>query len=418
MLTSSKSRGEAPAQGFCCGSPPSTAEFDRSESACDFSAETDAPRILIVGCGVIGGLVLDNLVRSGRTIELILGGRDADTVTRKVNSAVCSGLNLRLRPIVRPAIFDLLDTNQTVNEIAAVAPNIIFNATSILPWWKLHSLPAEVRTQVDKAGGGAWSPTDMLLPLKLMRAVALLPTRPKVVNASYADVVNPALSRVGIGPETGIGNVANVIPALRLSAAQCLQAHLLDVQVKMVAHHYVSYSLSSLGHTGGAPYAIEISLAGEVVTSSVPVQTLFGYVASDFRRVRGVQGQSVTASSATDVLLSLLSPTPRLCHAPGVHGRIGGYPVLISKQEITITPPAGYSLMDCEEINASGQKFDGIEHIDSAGSIHFTAKCQQIMRKIFGFNCSTLSISDCEEVAAELQARYYEVANAKRSDDS
>jgi len=57
----------------------------------------------------------------------------------------------------------------------------------------------------------------------LMQAVKASGIATKTVNAAFPDAVNPILARIGLAPDIGVGNVANLVPAVRLSIARLLE---------------------------------------------------------------------------------------------------------------------------------------------------------------------------------------------------
>ena len=58
------------------------------------------------------------------------------------------------------------------------------------------------------------------------------------------------------------------------------------------------------------------------------------------------------------------------------------------------------------EINQQAQKFDGIEEIKEDGTIVFTQKSVDIMKKMLNYECKTLSLNECESRAHELLKLY------------
>lgn len=366
-------------------------------------------RLLIFGHGVLAGAVAENLSILGAKYKVHIAGRDTESLVRTVNLIRYAAANFGKFPSIEAHECDLYNIAQTADFIQTVRPHIIFNATSFLPWWMLNNLPANLASRVNEAGGGAWTPTDAVLPYKLAQAVALSASKAILINGSYADVVNPALKAIDLGPSGGIGNVANAVPGLRYAIADLLRADPQHIQVRFVAHHFISYSMPSVGHTSGAPYHLSATRNGDDVTGNFDPDDAFKLVATKFKRVKGLAGQAVTASSATQVLGALLSETDIAAHGPGIDGLPGGYPI-INDHGLHLDLPPGLTADQAEAINREGQKWDGIEDIAPNGDVKYTQKCQDIMKEVFGFKCSVMPIRECEEWAAELLVKYNEVA--------
>jgi hypothetical protein len=230
-----------------------------------------------------------------------------------------------------------------------------------------------------------------------------------VVNASYPDVVNAALAGEGLAPSVGIGNVANAVPGIRLAVAHLLGCDVAEIDIRFFAHHYLSYRMPSTGGTDGAPYHLSIYRRGqEVPADAGDHREIFTLVGSRFRRVKGLAGQSVTASSATAVLRAIADDSGRVVHAPGPLGLVGGYPVRLGYGSISVDLPTGLSLEAAIDINRQGQKFDGIADIDAAGTVYFTAEAAGVMREELGYDCPALRLDECEARAAELARKFDE----------
>lgn len=372
--------------------------------------QTRKTKVLIAGCGVLGGAVLDFLSQSdGDDYQIFIGARDADKLARRVNLARYTALNLGRTPSIEPLSLDLMDEDRTAESIATIQPDIIFNATTLHSWWVITHLPSNAFQRLDRARGGVWTPMHLVLTRRLMKAVRQADAQGVVVNASYPDVVNAALAGEGLSPTVGIGNIANAVPGVRLAAAHVLQCDVDEIDVRFFTHHYLSYRMPSTGGTGGAPYHLSIFQAGrEVSTDRLDHNEIFSLVAGRFRRIKGLAGQSVTASSATAVLRAIADDTGRVVHAPGPLGLVGGYPVKLERSSISVALPSGLSLEAAIEINRDCQKFDGIEDVDAAGTVHFTSETAGVMREELGYDCEHLPLDECEDRADELARKFAE----------
>ena len=364
-------------------------------------------RILILGAGVLGGSVLDFLSQTGRPYVLHVAARDGERTAQRANLTRVAALNLGFTPDVTSSSIDVSDIDATAALIARFKPDIIFNATTLHSWWVITKLPPEAFKRIDAARGGVWTPMHTVLTRRLMTAVREADSDAIVVNASYPDVVNAALSAEGLAPTIGIGNIANTVPVLRLAAARLLGRPVADVDIRIFAHHYFSYRMPSSGSSNGAPYHLSVIVDGRRLGSDeIDDEEVFRTVAGPLKRVRGLAGQAVTASSAVSVLRAFADGGERTVHAPGPLGLVGGYAVRVKPQGLALDLPDGLSFDQAVEINRQCQTFDGIAAVESDGSVRFTPESVAIMRDEIGYDCEVMPLADCEAWADELAARF------------
>ncbi|EPE97040.1 hypothetical protein [Rhizobium grahamii] len=364
-------------------------------------------KILIIGQGVLGGDVLDLLLQSGADLAITVGARNPEKALQRINLARYTALNLGHSQPVDLVGVDLMEIQQTADLIERLKPDIIFNATTLHSWWVITKLPQAAFARLDAGRGGIWTPMHQVLVRKLMKAVRLVDSKAVVVNASYPDVVNASLAGEGLAPSVGIGNIANAVPGIRLAAAHMLNLPPAAVDVRFFAHHYLSYRMPSTGGTDGAPYHLTIYVNGmEIPAEEIDHDALFKSVAGRFRRIKGLAGQSVTASSATAMLLALANPAGQVVHAPGVHGLVGGYPVRITKAGLLVDLPETLTLEEAIDVNYHCQHYDGIESIDVDGTVRFTAASTAVLREVLGYDLNAYRPEECEERAAELAAHF------------
>jgi hypothetical protein len=175
-------------------------------------------------------------------------------------------------------------------------------------------------------------PMHLALLKRLMEAVKQTNLNIRVVNAAYPDATNAVLSKVGLGPEVGIGNVGIVIPAIRQAVAMIMQQPLERVDIRLVGQHYFSFRIAKAGSGEGLPYAMSVLLDGLDVTREVDLEKVFALLPIHFKRPRGVNVQHNTAASAVSVLKEMSNCTGKVIHAPGPNGLIGGYPIRIDEK--------------------------------------------------------------------------------------
>jgi hypothetical protein len=371
----------------------------------------DGKRLLLIGPGNLGGLVLDHFLRLPGKHTVGVVGRDADRLQRRTNLAALVANQLGHTPDVStlPPV-DLCNIDQTADTIAKFRPDIIFSAVSLQSWWVISTLPKPIFERLDHAHTGPWLPMHLTLVYRLMQAVKQANHDVLVINASYPDVVHPVLAKVGLSPTIGIGNVSNNIPGLRYSVACKLGEPVEDVEVRFIAQHYVSHRISRAGDAGGAPFHLSASVRGRDRSHDLDLDTIFDHLPTRFRRVGGVAGQAMTAASAITVLAAVANDTGRLAHAPGPNGLPGGYPVWVDGTGGKPDLPEGITLDDAVAINTGGQVFEGIEEIHDDGSVTFAEREMSILAEMLGYDCRHMTLDETAERAAELGAKYTALA--------
>ena len=366
----------------------------------------NSPSIMIIGLGDLGGRVLDSIIRWPNSNCIIVGARNRDAARRRVNLALFSAQQIGFDPIISVETVDLHEIDRTAETIARVKPDIIFNSATLQSWRIITELPPDVFKELDEAQFGPWLPMHLTLMWKLMQAVRRSGIATAVVNSAFPDATNATLARAGLAPACGIGNVANVIPALRNSAASQLKAPVRRVQIRMVAQHYISHAIPRFGSCGDAPAHIQVLLDGEDVTGKINRHALLLALTGPLKRMGGREGQTLTAASATLLLRAMTTDSGEVVHAPGPNGLPGGYPVRFDGLSPTVVLPNGLSLEDAIKINERGQRADGIESIAADGTVRFTSREMAVMTDMIGYRCEVMPLSECEQWAQELGSKY------------
>ena len=362
--------------------------------------------ILLIGLGDLGGHVLEFLARIPNIPRIVTADIHEDWGVRKTNSAIAGASQFNLYPEIDFVRVDVNDLEATSDVIRQVRPAIIYNSMTLFSWWVISQLPVDAYKAIDEARFAPWFPMHFVPAWKLMQAVNISGETPKVVNAAFPDVVNPALDRIGLAPTVGIGNVDNAVCTLRLAAARMLSVPLRSITVYFVAPHYVSYFLARFGNTGGAPYYLKVMADDRDVTSSLNVEELFAMLPQEIKRPGGIQAHPVVASSVCKIILGIAFNTGELGHAPGPNGLPGGYPITLHADGVNVSLPNDLSLEEAIRINNEGQVYEGVESIRPDGTVVLTEKSSGIFRKLLGFDCREYSKHNCEDKALELKNKF------------
>ena len=111
------------------------------------------------------------------------------------------------------------------------------------------------------------------------------------------------------------------------------------------------------------------------------------------------------------MIKALLSDQESRLHVPGPNGLPGGYPVQVSNAGIQLDLPDDLSIDRAMEINSRSHRFDGIERIETDGTVVFTEKTTSTLNELFGFSVERMKPAESHQHATELIARFYEYAS-------
>jgi hypothetical protein len=292
-------------------------------------------------------------------------------------------------------------------------PDLILSAATLLTWWLPDLLPAPQAERIKSAGFGVWLPVHLTLSLKLMEALREIAYAGHVVTAPFPDVVNAILGKLDLAPTCGIGNLDEIVPKIRLLAAARLGVAVDTLKVTLVAHHALERFV--FGKPAGElpPYFLRIEHDGRDVTAEIRGREL---LLAPYDLPDGPLTHFLTAGSALRLLRALAEKTETYLHAPAPNGLPGGYPVLISREGVRPAPIAGFSLDEAVAINTRSHRFDGIERIEKDGTAVFVEEHAEILKEELGYECPRLAVSEAEERAGELIARFKDYARRHGAD--
>lgn len=366
--------------------------------------------ILIVGLGQLGSLVFDLMLRLPSQPYVVAAVRDGEKFRQRFNLGVQSALQLGHSPRASLVEIDVSNLDQVAETIRRIRPDIVFSAVTLQSWWVLTTLPKDRFESIDRAQVGPWLPVHLTLVHCLMKAVRASGVQPIVVNASFPDVVHPVLAKVGLAPNTGIGNIANPLPALRMSIAERLRVNVDSIELRAVLHHYVSHRVSRVGDAGGAPFHVTVLIDGQDASRELNRPDLFKDLPTRFRRPGGMAGQPMTAAAAVRVLTAIAEDRQEVLHVPGPNGLPGGYPARIGGEGVEVVLPPTLTMPEAIAINEAGARYEGIDRIDPDGTVHFSAENMVIMRECLGYDCAALRLDESRSRANDLIQRYQRYA--------
>jgi hypothetical protein len=362
--------------------------------------------IMIFGLGDLGGYVLEFLSRIPNIPKIVTADINEDWGIRKTNSAIAGASQFNLFPRVEFIKIDAFDVDATAAALRKYRPSVIYNSMTLQSWWVITKLPRDAYQTIDEARFGPWFPMHFMPAYSLMQAVKKSGITCFVVNAAFPDLVNFVLSKIGLAPEVGIGNIDNIVCSVKMAVANKFQAPLRSVSVYMVAPHFVSYYIGRFGTSGGAPYYLKVMLDDRDVTSKIDQDDLLHEAATTARRPGGLQAHPVVASSVCRIIFNILFDTNEIGHAPGPKGLPGGYPVKLSKSGAEVFLPEGLTLEEAVRLNTQAQVYDGVERVEDDGTVIISERSASIFKELIGFDCRRYSIAECEAKAKELDQKF------------
>jgi hypothetical protein len=368
-------------------------------------------KILFVGLGNLGSQVFDLFaLRASRDDQLLVGGRNLEYLRERTRWTAAAAFQLGTPINVDVTSLDVWNLDQTAQTIATFQPDVVFSSVTTLPSAAIEHLPVPFFHKLAQARGGPWLPTTLVLVHKLMQAIQQTGLAPIVLNGGTPDNSHEVLGKVGLAPTSGIGNLALTVPAIRQAIAKQLAVPAEQVEVLFFAHSAVVQSLRR-GTTGGGPFSLTVSLNQEDVTQRLDLPALFSQLPLTLQHE---YTQLLTAASTVAVLEALLAGRPTVVHAPGPNGLPGGYPLRRGKQGLEVILPGELTLDEAICINQGGQRLDGIERIDDEGTVYFTEQNMAILQATLGYTCRRMPLSEVEEWAKELRAKYLAFAQRYR----
>ena len=366
------------------------------------------PVVMLVGTGDLGGVILELLARDTRIGKIVAVDRDEVRGPARVNLARLSAMAHGFCPDIEFVPADLEDEARVAELIRRTGPGLILTTASPQTWWLPSLLPADARARLGRAGFGAWLPVNLLLSIRLMRAVAASGVEAITLIGPYPDAANPILARLGLAPTAGIGNVDEIVPKIALLAAGRLGVPPATIRVWLIADHAVEpLAFAGIGAGAEPPHYIRIEHDGRDVTAAVGGSELL------FRPVAlppGPVTHFLTAGSAARLVGTLISGGEAFLHVPGPLGLPGGYPVTVAAGAIDLALPPGLSRDEAVAINERARRLDGIDRIEDDGSVVFTPGTVEALDETLGYRCERLSPAEVPGRAGELMARFRQYA--------
>ncbi len=158
---------------------------------------------------------------------------------------------------------DLFDVPGTAELLKEVRPSVICNLSARGSWWITRLLPMDVYRKISPIG--PWLPNHLTLAHKLMEAVKRSGIETQVVNGAFPDLTNVVLSKVGLEPACGGGNMDLACSRIKRIVAREMGVPYRSVTVYGVGHHGSYYTAGLDG-----PYWLKTLVDGEDFSQRFP----------------------------------------------------------------------------------------------------------------------------------------------------
>lgn len=351
--------------------------------------------LLIVSLGELGTNVLEAAGRSGLFNRIVVASRSVDKARARINNALIGCGIDGFFPRFEAVGLDFNDPT-CVATLRALAPDIVFCAATLLPWWKVGGLDGAAETPAENVPFGGYVSLQ-LAPMAIFRArIADAGLAARWIAASFPDVINPSLARTGFAPDCGIGNVREPIAKIQVSLGRQLGISPAQVEVRLVAQHAFEYGVFQPKPAAELPpYLLDVTVDGQD-------RTEMGHLAlrEPFPFPYDLHFNRITASAAIDGMRALLSPTPVRTHLPGVLGLAGGYPVAVEAGRIRLDLPSQWSEAQVIATNEASLPRDGIARIEPDGTIVFTPETVEALHTLTG---ATIESAHPETAASQAE---------------
>jgi len=357
--------------------------------------------IMIIGsAGSVGHDMMYQIACMGLPIKVIGADVDEEKGRFEVEESIHVAHNLGYYPDLSFLKINLFEIDETAELLKEHRPKVVCNLASLGSWWVTRLLPPDEYKKIGPIG--PWLPNHLTLAHKLMQAVKKSGVDVKVVNGAYPDATNVVLSKLGLEPVCGGGNMDLGMSRVKRIVAREMGVPYRSVQVYGVGHHGTYYTARMDG-----PYWVKILVDGVDVTDRFPnekINRLYveaGYGApGQFKSA--IVDQMRTASSFLKHVLAVYYDTGEVhtC-VTGVAGLPGGYPCRLGETGAEVVLP-GISHEEAVRINEEGGRIDGIETIKDDGTVVFCEENVEYMREVVGYECEELKPRDSEERAKEL----------------
>lgn len=372
--------------------------------------------VLVVGAGEVGRYAVEYLVRYPIVDEVIIV--DINEIRGKMvtyNAEIAAAIHQHYPRVVYEKL-DITDTEKTVDILKKYKPKAILHVATLMssfyyqhlakPYIKKHKLPYKSHL------AGHTFAKDFYLIYKLMQAVRDSEIDTRVVNLAFPDNTNIVLHKLGLAPTIGGGTIDLSAHGIKKYVADDLGVKMHNINVALVVHHAARTMDAKY-----VPFYLKIKLMnGEDITDkydSIEVLNKGAY----YTGIWGGDNSPMTAASAVDNVIALLSDSGVIKHAPGPVGLPGGWIVRINWDKVEVVLPSELSMDKAMEINLEGMKLDGIERVENDGTVVFTKDTVDYMATVLDLHWTKVKPEETLQMSKEIIAAYKKLEEKIKQED-
>ena len=359
--------------------------------------------VLLTGVGDLGGWALEFLARTDGVDRIVTVKRSPWSGPSKSAIAMIGSVFQGHAKVFEHHEVDLADSDRMARLLDEVRPDAIVHSATVQSPRRFMNVDIEParRAAIRSATFGLWLPWHLLPAVQLTEAIDKSGIDTHVVNASFPDVVNAVVwKHFGHGPAAGAGNVEVCAARILRYAMEVSGAGPDDIAVSLVGSH----ALLAYGPDAGVPHHFELRIGGHDVTDDYDLNTI---LMSWPERIDWgkADGFSLFAASAVKNVVALLGSDPTQTHVTGPAGLPGGYPARVENGRISLSLPEGLEVEDAVALNNAAARWDGIEQIETDGTVKYTADAIAAMEEL-GHRCESVTIDGLDIQAKRLQDLY------------
>ncbi len=348
------------------------------------------PSLLILSLGELSTCMLEAAARSDLFDTIIVASRSKQKAQERAGNAIIGAGTEGHFPNIMAEELDY-GAPDFEEKLRNMAPDFLFSAPSLMPWWKLDELGIDLPF-------AAFTSLHLALMTQLRNRLAAADCGTTWIGASYPDVINAVLNRTGFGPNFGIGNVQEPIAKIRIHVARTIGCKPHEVEVHLVAQHaFEYYVLNKTRFDVLPPHLLKATVQGRDV-SDVAAKVL----RDPFPFPYDLHFNRVTASAGIEALGALTSDTPVAIHLPGIGPFLGGYPVIASCAGVDIALPREWTMEQAIAVNQASLKWDGIEDVTSDGTIVYSDQTLNALHDFLGSTPGMLTPENAQQQASAL----------------
>lgn len=340
--------------------------------------KTEKPVVMILGLGSVGTYLLDYLLGSGESFQVIVVGRSLEKMETDVNivrvGALIRGRNRSEVLIESNVDFNNIDQLECV--MKKYKPDFIVNSSRAYSGLKYGSISWNAIRAY-----GIWTPLAIKYIRNIMEACESADVDAVVINTSYSDAVIPWLKSAGKPyPDFGSGNINHLIPRIQFAVAK--REGIKDywnIEVMFATAHFHDVVISKEGHTEGLHQLLRIFYQGRELLMDQDELFKECKIPMPTDAKRNMMNASSNFAIIQSILEALREKKSKRFYSPGAFGEIGGYPVVVDgiEQKACIDESI-FSIEEMRKANRKSIALDGVENVTEGTLVYTDALLEKV----------------------------------------